>query len=229
MKKLKKYIKRIILGISGVIILFVIIVIVNFLIFQKMAIVVSSGEPIAKFEEQNSAMLVIDIQEATTGEISTDSFYKEHADSLIRNINRLTESYQAHNIPIIFIRSEITNPLINLINDSYAKGGLGTQFDKRLKTDAGIEVVKNRSDSFINTNLDNILNRNRVSELYILGLDAAHCVNATTEAAQNRKYKVHIIEDAVLAKSDVLKDSMMRVFKERGVHVLKMDSLVLID
>ena len=102
---------------------------------------------------------------------------------------------------VIHIRSEISNPLINLLNSSYAKGSPGAQFDKRIKTTSGFEVIKRAKDSFKNTNLDSILTSNKVSELYIVGLDAAECVNATVEASQNRNYTVNLIEEAILSKS----------------------------
>jgi nicotinamidase-related amidase len=66
-----------------------------------------------------------------------------------------------------------------------------------------------------------------VNEIYIAGLDAAHCVNLTAQAVLNRNYKVHMIEDAVLAKSDALKDSMMLVFRDKGVQLVKIDSLAI--
>ena len=169
--------------------------------------------------------MVIDIQEATTGYISSDSCYINNSDDFIRKINQVTDSFRKQNIPIIFIRSEIANPLINLLNDSYAKGSPGAQFDKRLKTAPGIEVVKNRSDSYRNTNLDNILIDNKINQLYITGLDAAECVNSTVKAAQNRNYRVNLIEEALLSKSEKMKDSMLVDFRKRGVKVVSLDSL----
>jgi nicotinamidase-related amidase len=226
MAKKKKIILKIIWGIIGAFILFVAVVFVNLLIFQYTATEVSTGQPIEAYAEQHAALLVIDIQEATTGEISTDTYYKEKSDALIKNINHLTEWFQHKNAAVINVRSEVTNPLLNLVNNSYAKGSIGARFDKRLKTVSGIELVKKKSDAFLNTDLDSILINNKVSEIYIVGLDAAHCVNTTVEAAKNRNYQIFIVEDAVLAKSDALKDSMMVVFRNQGVKVLKMDSLL---
>jgi nicotinamidase-related amidase len=61
--------------------------------------------------------------------------------------------------------------------------------------------------------------------LYIVGLDAAECVNATVEAAQNRNYRVNLIEEAILSKSKEKKDSMIVNFKDRGVRIINIDSL----
>ena len=225
MAKKKGVIKNIILGIIGIIILFIVIVIVNLIIVSKNESIISKGQPIKNYSEHNYALLIIDIQEATTGDVSMYPFFKKNSDDLIKNINQIVESFKIQNIPVVYIRSEITNPLINLINSSYAKGHIGAKFDKRLQTVSDLEVVKKNKDSFRNTNLDSILTSNKVNELYIVGLDAAECINATVEAAQNRNYDVNLIEEAILSKSKEMKDSMIVNFKDRGVKVIKTDSL----
>jgi nicotinamidase-related amidase len=57
-----------------------------------------------------------------------------------------------------------------------------------------------------------------------VGLDAAECVNATIEAAQNRHYIVNLIDEAVLSKTKERKDSMLAVFRDRGVKIVHMDN-----
>ena len=126
-----------------------------------------------------------------------------------------------------YVRSEITDPLINLVNSTYAKGSPGVKYDQRLKIVSDLEVVKSAKDSFRKTRLDSILISQKVNELYIVGLDAAECVNTTVEAAQNRQYRVHIIEEAVMSKSKALTDSMMVIFRNKGVHVTGLDDLSL--
>jgi len=228
MAKRKGILKKIIFGIIGTIILFVVIVIVNLIIVGKNESIISKGQPIENYSENNYALLIIDIQEATTGDVSMYPFFIKNSDALIKNINQIAESFKIQNLPVVYIRSEITNPLVNLINSSYAKGHPGAKYDKRLKTVSNLEVVKKCKDSFRNTNLDSILTSNKVNELYIVGLDAAQCVNATVEAAQNRNYRVNLIEEAILSKSKEMKDSMMVNFKDRGVRVININSLNII-
>jgi nicotinamidase-related amidase len=229
MTKKKGLVKKISFGILGTMILFVLIVLINLIISGQYESIVTKGQPIENYSKRKSALLVIDIQEATTGQFSMYPFFRENSDELIKNINRIADSFNNHNILVIHIRSEISNPLINLINSSYAKGSPGAQFDKRIKTTSGLEVIKRAKDSFKNTNLDSILTSNKVSDLYIVGLDAAECINATVEASQNRNYKVNLIEEAILSKSTEMKDSMIAVFKDRGVNVLHIDSLIVLE
>ena len=229
MVKKKGIMKKIILGTIGTIFLFVIIVIINLVVFEKNGSVVSKGQIIKNYNERNYALLVIDIQEATTGVVSKYPFFEMNSDVLIKNINRIIESFINQNALVIYVRSEISNPLINLVNNSYAKGSLGARLDKRLKIVTDIEIVKIGEDSFRNTNLDSILTRNKISELYIVGLDAAECVNSTVEAAQNRNYRVNLIDEAILSKSIDMKDSMIVNFKTRGVKIIALDSLNLME
>jgi nicotinamidase/pyrazinamidase len=229
MTKKKGLVKKIIFGILGTIILFVLIVFINLIISGQYESIVTKGQPIENYSKRKSALLVIDIQEATTGQFSMYPFFRKNSDELIKNINRIADSFNNHNILVIHIRSEISNPLINLLNSSYAKGSPGAQFDKRIKTTSGLEVIKRAKDSFKNTNLDSILTSNKVSDLYIVGLDAAECINATVEASQNRNYKVNLIEEAILSKSTEMKDSMIAVFKDRSVKVLHIDSLKVLE
>lgn len=224
----KGTVKKIIFGIIGAMILFILLVVVNFVFLVKNASIVSKGQPIQNYGTKNCALLVVDIQEVITGDLSIYPSLQENSEFLIQKINQAIDSFEVHNDPVVYIRSEINNPFINLINRSYAKGSPGVQYDKRLKIVSNIEVVKTGKDSFRKTNLDEILTKNKVNELYIVGLDAAECVNATVEASLNRKYKVNIIKEAVLSKSRIKTDSMMVCFQDKGVSIINLDSLNLI-
>lgn len=228
MAKKKGIVKKVIFGIIGAIVLFILITIVSVVIVFKNAPVVSKGQPIENYGENNSALLIVDIQEVITGKYSIFPDLQENSEKLISNINQVVDSFKVYNYPVIYVRSEIANPFVNLLNNSYAKGSLKVRYDNRLKVISNLEVVKTGEDSFRKTNLDDILIKNKVNELYIVGLDAAECVNTTAQAAQNRHYKVNIIREAVISGSERKTDSMMVKFSEMGVKVISMDSLDLI-
>jgi nicotinamidase-related amidase len=229
MPKRKGVLKKIILGTIGLLVLFIIVLFVNYKIFEKNWSSVSLGQPIVNYGERRAALLVVDIQEGTTGDVSRNSFYKKNADGLIEKINHISDVFKNRNYLILYIRSEISNPLINLLDNSYAKGSLGAEFDKRLKLDSGLEVVKIGNDSFINSTLDSILTRNKINDLYIVGLDAAYCINITSKAAKNRNYHISLIEEAILSESEVVKDSMMIDFRNRGIQILSINSINIVE
>lgn len=226
---MKKGLKQIIFGIAGTLILFLLITVVSLVSVFKNSHIVSKGQPIEKYSENNSALIVVDIQEVITGDYSIFPNLKENSEKLISEINQVVDSFKVHNYPVIYVRSEIANPFINLVNNTYAKGSNKVKYDNRLKVISNLEVVKTGEDSFRKTNLDDLLKRNRVNELYIVGLDAAGCVNTTVQAAQNRQYKVNIIKDAVISKSERMMDSMMVKFKEMGVETISIDSLYFVN
>ena len=225
MAKKKEFVNKIALGVISIIILFVIVLFVNFTIFEKNFSSISQGQPIENYSERKVALIVVDIQEGTTGDVSRNSFYQKHSDRLIEKINYISEIFKNRNSLVLYTRSEISNPLINLLDNSYAKGSLGAEFDKRLKLDSGLKVVKTGNDSFSNTALDKILTSNKINDLYIVGLDAAYCISITSEAAQNRNYHIHLIKEAILSESEAMKDSMMIDYRNRGIEILSIDDI----
>lgn len=225
MTKKKRVLKKIVLSLIGLLVLFIIVLITNYKIFETNWSRVSQGQPIENYGERRVALLVVDIQEGTTGNVSRNPFYKKNANRLIEKINHVSDIFKNRNSVILLIRSEISNPLINLLDNSYAKGSLGAEFDKRLKLDSGLKIVKIGNDSFLNTKLDSILSRNKINELYIVGLDAAYCINITSKAAKNRNYHISLIEEAILSESEAMKDSMMVDFKNRGIKILSIDNI----
>ena len=202
------------------IVLIIGILFINLKVFMKRGSIVTKGIPIENYQSNNSALLVIDIQEYTTGVVSINEVFKKEADDLILKINRIIEKSYENGIPVIYIRSEISNPLINLINSSVAVGSLGAQLDARLKIVSDFIITKEKQDAFSNPKLDSILIKNEISRLFVVGLDAAYCVNSTIEGARNRGYKVVAISDAIISNPDTVKIQMLEEYADRGVDIL---------
>jgi nicotinamidase-related amidase len=189
-------------------------------IFEKRGSIVTEVTPIENYQSNNSALLVIDIQEYTTGEVSITEVFITAADDLIRRINMITEKSAENGIPVIYIRSEISNPLINLMNNSMAVGSLGAQLDRRLNILSDYVIPKEKQDAFSNSYLDSILIESEISRLFVVGLDAAFCVNSTIEGARNRGYDIAVISDATISYPDSMKNFMLDEFVNRGVEIL---------
>lgn len=227
MAKRASVIKKIIWSLLGVIVLFVIILTVSIVVLIKNETKVTQGQPIKSYNKDNCALLIIDIQEVITGEGSIYPALYEQSEKLIGTINRAIDSFETNNYPVVYVRSEITSPFINLLNNTYAKGSPRVKFDKRLKVVSPLEVVKTGQDSFRKTGLDEILEELEVNRLYIAGVNAAECVNTTVQAAFNRQYRVNIIKGAVIAKQKSTTDSMMACFADRGAGMVTADNLQL--
>lgn len=214
--------KKLFMWIGVSLLIIICIPVIGFLMIQKNVTIVSVGMPIPEYNIEKPALLVIDIQEGTTGEVSTYDSYKNISDSLIQRINRIIEQSNENQILIIYIKNEITSLLINFIDNSMAKGSEGAQLDKRLMIVNENIIPKEAQDAFSNPELDNLLLENRVSHLYVVGLDAAGCINSTINAALNREYKISVIIEGIASETDSLKIKMLQEYKTKGVELLTM-------
>jgi nicotinamidase-related amidase len=51
-------------------------------------------------------------------------------------------------------------------------------------------------------------------------LDAAYCVKSTILAAVNRGYDIFVIEDALLAETQAIKEEMIKLYQQNGVNII---------
>lgn len=212
--------KKILLRLLLVIGLIIAVLVINLVIFNFTATRITEGVPISHAGSGNRALVVIDIQEGTTGGVSYVESFRLQSGELIENLNLLTEEAEAKGWPIIYIISEVANPLINILNNTLAKGSPGVEMDKRLEIRSDYIVTKRKNDSFTNPELDSILTRNRVDRLTLVGLDAAECVYHTALAALNRGYRVQVVQEAIISKTEADKAEALQDFRELGVEIV---------
>jgi nicotinamidase/pyrazinamidase len=213
--------KKTIIVTVSILALCILILLVNYVVVEKNASQISEGKRIIQQETKKPAVLVIDIQEGITGPSSTSDVFVVHSEELIRVVNRIIDSSARSSIPVIYVKNEITNPLINILNSSMAKGSTGAELDSRLRIVSEYIINKDKSDAFSNSLLDSILIRNEINKLVFTGLDLALCVNSTILAAANRNYDICLISDALTSQyPDSLKQDMLEKFKQRGFEIL---------
>jgi nicotinamidase/pyrazinamidase len=218
--------KKILISIVSLVVLSVLILVVNYVIWNQNGTRISEGKPIIQKETKKQALLVIDIQEGITGKSSTSEFFVLKSEELISVVNRIIDSSSGNDIPVIYVKNEISNPLINILNSSLAKGSPGAGLDSRLKVVSSYVVNKDKSDAFSNPLLDSILVKNDINRLVFVGLDLAECVYSTILAADNRKYEICLISDALVANPDSLRDVMLDKFKQKGFEITSSNEYV---
>ena len=196
-----------------------VILIANYVIFGITASKVTEGVPIENRDPERVALLVIDIQEGTTGSTSITDSYISQSESLIANVNKLVADALEKGWSIFWIRSEVTNPLINILNSTMARGSVGAELDGRLDTSSGQVVVKKKNDSFADTPLDALLEENGIGQLVVAGLDAEQCVLTAIQAASNRNYELIVFEETVIAEDEVAMAEVLETYKELGVEL----------
>lgn len=199
---------------------------IGLLIVQIVLISVPThGRKIASYENPRKALLVIDIQEDFTGSTAKPPFpYKDSA-QLIAAVNTLTEAATGKDMLVIYIRQELDGWMGRTLSHLFAggtaiSGNPGTGIDKRITILSGHVFPKPKSDAFSNPRLGEFLVENRVTDLFLVGLDAAGCVHNTARGALNRGYAVHIITDAIALREMEKWDGLLQEFKEEGIVLM---------
>jgi nicotinamidase/pyrazinamidase len=187
---------------------------------------VSSGIPIPEYEKQKTALVVIDVQEGTTGKISADMHYVDQSADLIRKINAAIATAYEKGIPVIYIQQQTENRLLNWADGYYlAEGHPGVALDKRLKIVSLNQFTKRKSDAFSSYAFEKFLNNQQINRLLITGLDIAYCAGRTSKAALNRGYKVVVIEDAVISETEELKIESLEELRSLGASTKKVSQI----
>jgi nicotinamidase-related amidase len=215
--------RNVLISIPIVIVIIIGLFVFNLILYKKHTYSISLGTEIVPAIIEKPALLIVDIQEGTTGDLSDIEFYKSSSGTLITKINQLIDSAGKYNVPVIYIRNEVSNYLINLINKKLAEGGPGVMMDKRLKKVAGYLMLNEKLDAFSNPGLDSILINRGINKIYFTGLDPAYSIGISMVAAKNRNYKVGLIKDAVVSESGVLTKKKIQEFNSKGYEVISSD------
>ncbi|MHC8401725.1 cysteine hydrolase family protein [Pseudomonas sp. MDT1-17] len=132
-----------------------------------------------------TALLIIDVQRALcTGEYECFEIKR-----VIENINGLSTKAREAEIPVILIQHEE--------GDLLKHGCEGWQLADGLEASPqDLRVRKTTPDSFYQTNLRQLLQKQGIDRLIICGLQTDYCVNATVREALKLGYDVVLAADA---------------------------------
>lgn len=133
------------------------------------------------------ALLIIDMQ------IGSFKPYTLRHDtySLIEKINRLSASFRLNDDKIIFIQHDGT------AEDCYLPHTEDWEILPELTQEqSDLVVSKTANDAFYHTELEEILAKNNITELFITGCATDFCVDATVKTALVKDYNLTIVGDA---------------------------------
>ena len=132
----------------------------------------------------NTALLIIDVQ---SGLCTGDSACFD-IDNVLQRINGLSRAAREAGVPVVLVQHE---------DDDLQYGSAGWQLETRLLTDpADLEVRKTTPDSFLRTELGDLLQSRGIDHLVICGLQSDYCVDTTTRRALAQGYAVTLVGDA---------------------------------
>lgn len=134
-----------------------------------------------------SALLIIDVQ---VGMFEAEGFVLYRSVEVLNTIKALIAKARSNKLPIIYIQHD---------------GGSGSVLEKGSRnwaihpeispTAHDIVVEKNTPDSFLNTNLKQVLQNMQISKLYIAGLQTDFCVDTTCRSAKSHGFTNVLIKD----------------------------------
>ncbi|MYN44783.1 isochorismatase family protein [Pseudoduganella sp. FT93W] len=134
----------------------------------------------------NVAVLVIDVQQGLC-EGSEAAF---DCAGTISRINRVTQKAREAGVPVIFIQHESKSGYLEHGSDAW-------QLANGMKVEpTDIKVGKTTPDSFLNTELANILESRHIGKLVVCGMHTEFCVDTTTRRALALGYPVILVADA---------------------------------
>lgn len=132
------------------------------------------------------AVLVIDIQNALVNPVPKPF----EIDAVMQRINQVTKLARSINTPVIFIQHECPNSIVE-------HGTEGWQLPSDLAVDATDHIVrKTTPDSFLRTNLEELLRSLEVKNVTICGYASEFCVDTTVRRAAALGFNVQIVSDA---------------------------------
>ena len=134
----------------------------------------------------NSALLIIDVQRGFFDPTPRPF----EADQVVERSNQLSRRARAAGMPVIFLHHEDAA-------DDMVPGTERWQLQRDLvREDSDAVVRKTTPDSFLRTDLGDLLSRANVKQLVICGYATEACIDSTTRRASALGYPVVLVADA---------------------------------
>ncbi|MBB4867045.1 nicotinamidase-related amidase [Pseudomonas nitritireducens] len=132
----------------------------------------------------STALLIIDVQ----SDLCTGDFACFDIDNVLQRINTISHAAREAGVPVVLVQHE---------DDDLQYGSAGWQLETRLLTaDGDLKVRKTTPDSFLRTELGDLLQARGIDHLVICGLQSDYCVDTTTRRALAQGYAVTLVGDA---------------------------------
>lgn len=147
------------------------------------------------------ALLVIDLQ---NDYFPKGKFPLWNTDQVLSNIKSAIEKANAQNIAVIHIKHEAAPE--KGIAPFFNQGSEGVEIHPEIMAVAPNSevVVKTYADSFEQTNLEDVLQKQGVEELLICGMMTQNCVTHTAISKAAEKYSVSILTDCCTTVDEMI-------------------------
>lgn len=165
---------------------------------------------------KKQAVIVVDLQKEYSSDGKLPLVNIEQA---VQNAARIIADAREKNFLVIHVRHEFNNPSFEF----FVPGTAGVDFIPEVEPQDDEKVIlKNYPNSFLKTDLKEILDENGIEEVVVIGAMSHMCVDATVRAASDFGYKVTVVHDAC-ATRDLEFDG--QVVQAAQVHTAMMSAL----
>ncbi len=150
-----------------------------------------------EFLPERSALLIIDMQKYFL--YKTSHAYIPSAEIILPGVKQLISIYSRKNLPVIFTLHSNTKENEGMMGKWWPKllreGSPESHIPAELELPGGIIIEKNQYDAFYNTNLEQILHEENISQVVICGVMTNVCCETTARSAFVRGFEVFFTID----------------------------------
>nr|CAP48093.1 putative integron gene cassette protein [uncultured bacterium] len=133
-----------------------------------------------------SAIIIIDLQKGLFEQAGKPFDY----DNVISKINRLSQTAREHKIPVLFVQHETAGEPLKHGSNGWAL------VDELIVKSTDHVVRKTTPNSFLRTNLEELLKSETVENIIVCGYATEFCVDSTIRAGAALGYQIQIVSDA---------------------------------
>lgn len=170
----------------------------------------------------NKVLLIIDLQ---NDYFPGGKFPLWNTDTVLSNCKEAIRVAQAKGIPIILIQHIANAKMGNA--PFFNKGTDGVKIHLEIlgaAPDAAI-VVKEYADSFLGTNLEELLLGHAATELLICGMMTQNCVTHTAISKSAEKYRISILPDCCTTVTEMIHKIALNALSQRVQFIQTLDQL----
>ncbi len=170
---------------------------------------------------EHKFVIVLDVQNYYTCNKTLESSSKK----LIDSVNKVIDNSAPNRI--IYVKS--THKLLNLslsfpfIYTSFDSTAM--LFDKRINIVNDNIYTKEKASAFSVKQLNEFLQKNGAKEIVIIGLLAEQCVYNSLIEGLKLGYKMYVIPEAIVGKSEKSKEDILKKLANKGVKQLTINDL----
>lgn len=149
------------------------------------------------------AILVIDVQKIYTDHDS--EYYIENESIIIDNINKIIKKHAAESLVVYIAHKNKpdgsdSGRMYDYSGESgeveFADNSPLVDYDNKLLMVEGVHIVKTKYDSFIETSLLDVLKKNDIEKVVIVGFMTNFCCESTARTAHDLGFYVDFVKDA---------------------------------